>query len=66
MEELKANKLDQNVKAFFSFMVLGSINLFFTTAYANLRLSFFNAFYYQKLYPKHEDQVKAIQAYTAF
>ena len=27
---------------------------------------FFNAFYYQKLYPKHEDQVKAIQAYTAF
>lgn len=49
MEELKANKLDQkNVKAFFSFMVLGSVNLFFTTAYANLRLSFFNASYYQK------------------
>ncbi len=49
MEELKANKLDQKT---LSFMVLGSVNLFFTTAYANLRLSFFNASYYQKTLSK--------------
>ena len=52
MEELKANKLDQNVKAFFSFMVLGSINLFFTTAYAKPSAIFLQCFLLSKTLSK--------------
>lgn len=47
-------------------MVLGGIDLFLPRTHADFWLHGFHAANFEKAYPKHEDQVNAIHAYTAF